>query len=128
MKAWHSVHLPIRNLLFSLVEIAAQIKEDQLPDFFGWIERMKATEAVKKSYLPPEAHAAFFKLMQATGTHDYSHADVTGEGITIYAKKEWNLYGWKNYWEFMHGYWLIFYFSVHSDIHICLAINFILCD
>ena len=74
------------HLRSSLIEIAAQIKEDQLPHVFGWIERMKATEPVKKSYQPPEAHAAFVKSVQA-GTHDYSHADVTGEGITIYAKK-----------------------------------------
>ena len=59
----------------------------EFPDLFGWIERMKATDAVKKSYQPPEAHAAFIKSVKS-GVHDYSHADVTGEGITIYAKKE----------------------------------------
>lgn len=48
---------------------------------------MKANDAVKQSYQPPEAHAAFAKSVRA-GSHDYSHADVTGKGITIYAKKE----------------------------------------
>ena len=47
---------------------------------------MKATDAVKKSYLSPEAHAAFIKSIK--DGHDYSHADVTGQGITIYAKKQ----------------------------------------
>ena len=77
------------SLLFSpcYVEIATEIKEDQFPDLFGWIERMKATDAVKRTYQPPEAHAAFYKSVKA-GSGDYSHADVTGEGITIYAKKE----------------------------------------
>lgn len=48
---------------------------------------MSANDAVKQSYLSPEAHAAFVKSARA-GSHDYSHADVTGKGITIYAKKE----------------------------------------
>lgn len=72
---------------FLYTELSAQISEDQFPDFFGWIERMKANDAVKQSYSSPEAHAAFAKSVRA-GSHDYSHADVTGKGITIYAKKE----------------------------------------
>lgn len=72
---------------FLYTELSAQISEAQFPDFFGWIERMKANDAVKQSYSPPEAHAAFAKSVRA-GSHDYSHADVTGKGITIYAKKE----------------------------------------
>ena len=48
---------------------------------------MKGMAAVKGSYQPPEAHLAFIKSVKA-GVHDYSHADVTDQGITIYAKKE----------------------------------------
>jgi len=48
---------------------------------------MKATDAVKQSYQPPEAHAAFVKGVKE-GVHDYSHSDTTGKGVTIYAKKE----------------------------------------
>lgn len=70
-----------------LLESASKLKYEQLPEFLGWMERMKNSAAVKKSYQPPEAHAAFVKSY-VSGNHDYSHADVTGEGITIYAKKE----------------------------------------
>jgi glutathione S-transferase len=68
-------------------EFAEQTKEEDFPEFFGWVERMKGVEAVRKSYQPPEAHLAFINSVKA-GVHDYSHADVTGKGITIYAKKE----------------------------------------
>jgi glutathione S-transferase len=68
-------------------QFSEAVKQEDFPDFFGWIERMKATDAVKKLYQPPEAHLAFVKSVQA-GVHDYSHADVTSKGITIYAKKE----------------------------------------
>ena len=73
--------------LFLITETEGEFPEDQYPDFFGWVERMKATDAVKRSYQPPEAHAAFIKSVKA-GPHDYGHADTTGQGITIYAKKE----------------------------------------
>ena len=71
----------------SSVEFAAVVKDEDFPEFNGWIERMKSTEAVKSSYQPTEAHLAFIKSVKG-GVHDYSHADVTGKGITIYAKKE----------------------------------------
>ena len=48
---------------------------------------MKQTDAVKKSMLPDEAHLAFIKSFKE-GKQDYSHADLTGEGITIYTKKQ----------------------------------------
>ena len=48
---------------------------------------MKQTDAVKKSMQPDEAHLAFIKGYK-DGKHDYSHADVTGEGITIYTRKQ----------------------------------------
>ena len=66
------------------VVFAEQVKEDGFTHFFGWLEHMKATEALKKSYQPPEAHAATFK----NGKGDYNHADVTGEGITRTLCKE----------------------------------------
>ena len=72
---------------FISVEFAEQTKEEDFPEFFGFMERMKVVEAVKKSYQPPEAHLAFINSVK-TGVHDYSHADVTGQGITIHAKKE----------------------------------------
>lgn len=72
---------------FSFPEFAEQTKEEDFPEVFGWVERMKGVEAVKKSYQPPEAHLAFINSVK-TGVHDYSHADVTGQGITVYAKKE----------------------------------------
>ena len=49
---------------------------------------MKETDVVKASLLSDEAHVAFIKGFQETGKHDYSHADRTGEGVTIYTKKE----------------------------------------
>ena len=49
---------------------------------------MKENEAVKQSLLSDEAHAAFIKGFTDTGKHDYSTADRTGEGVTIYTKKE----------------------------------------
>ena len=49
---------------------------------------MKQTDAVKKTILSDEAHVAFIKGVQESGKHDYSHADVTGEGVTIYTKKQ----------------------------------------
>ena len=49
---------------------------------------MKATDAVKKSYQPPEAHAAFINSVVMTGKGDYNHADVNGKGITLYSKKD----------------------------------------
>ena len=72
--------------LFSVlcIEFAAVVKEEEFPEFYGWVERMKGTDAVKGSYQSPEAHLAFIKSVKA-GVHDYSHADVTGQGITIYA-------------------------------------------
>ena len=48
---------------------------------------MKQTDAVKKSMLTDEAHLAFIKSFKE-GKHDYGHADLTGEGITIYTKKQ----------------------------------------
>ena len=49
---------------------------------------MKETDAVKASLLSDEAHVAFIKGVVETGKHDYSSADRTGEGVTIYIKKE----------------------------------------
>ena len=49
---------------------------------------MKQEDAVKQSFLPSEAHIAFFKTTQSTGTHDYSTVDLNGTGVTIYTKKE----------------------------------------
>ena len=74
------IHLPHADL--SLV-----FSEDRFPTFFGWIGRMKQTDAVKKTMQPDEAHLAFIKGYK-DGKHDYSHADVTGEGITIYTRKQ----------------------------------------
>ena len=48
---------------------------------------MKQTDAVKKTLLPDEAHVAFIKGYSESGTHDYSHADLTGKGVTIYTRK-----------------------------------------
>ena len=73
---------------FLYIENAEKFNEDKFPQFLGWVERMKSTPEVKKSYQPPEAHAAFVNSFKSGGSHDYSHADVTGEGITIYARKE----------------------------------------
>ena len=79
--------------LFSVlcIEFAAVVKEEEFPEFYGWVERMKGTDAVKVSYQPPEAHLAFIKSVKA-GVHDYSHADVTGQGITIYAMSVCNIF------------------------------------
>ena len=48
---------------------------------------MSQTEAVKPSYLPPEAHLKVVKAF-VSGEHDYSPADLTGKGVTIYTKKQ----------------------------------------
>ena len=58
--------------LFSVlcIEFAAVVKEEEFPEFYGWVERMKGTDAVKGSYQPPEAHLAFIKSVKA-GVHDY---------------------------------------------------------
>lgn len=73
--------------MYTFPELAEEFPEEKYPSFYGWIERMKATDAVKQSYQPPEAHAAFVKGVKE-GVHDYSHSDTTGKGVTIYAKKE----------------------------------------
>ncbi len=49
---------------------------------------MKKLPAVQASLLSYEAHAAFIKTFKETGKHDYSIADLTGQGVTIYSKKE----------------------------------------
>ena len=49
---------------------------------------MKEDRAVKQSLLSDEAHLAFIKGAADTGKHDYSHADRTGQGVTIYTRKE----------------------------------------
>ena len=64
------------------IEFAVVVKEEEFPEFYGWVERMKGTDAVKGSYQPPEAHLAFIKSVKAW-VHVYSHADVTGQGITM---------------------------------------------
>ena len=71
----------------SSTELSSVFSEDRFPTFFGWIGRMKQTDAVKKSMLTDEAHLAFIKSFKE-GKHDYSHADLTGEGVTIYTKKQ----------------------------------------
>ena len=71
----------------SSTELSSVFSEERFPTFFDWIGQMKQTDAVKKSLLPDEAHLAFIKSFKE-GKHDYSHADLTGEGITIYTKKQ----------------------------------------
>ena len=77
----------ISAFLFSITEVAVIFPEDKFPILYGWISRMKQTDTVKKTSLPDEAYAAFFKSSSETGKHDYSHADVTGKGVTIYTRK-----------------------------------------
>ena len=40
--------------------------------------------------LPPEKHLAFYKGISDSGgqKHDYSVADLTGKGVTIYTRKQ----------------------------------------
>ena len=63
------------------------VSEEKFPTLFGWIARMKQTAAVKAVLLSDEAHAALIKSYKGTGKHDYSSADRTGKGVTIYTKK-----------------------------------------
>lgn len=84
----HSTLLYLLTLSLLSTEITSVFSEDKFPAFYGWISQMKQTDAVKKTILSDEAHVAFIKGYQETGKHDYSHADVTGEGVTIYTKKE----------------------------------------
>ena len=49
---------------------------------------MKENSAVKEVLLSDEAHAGFVKGIMDAGKHDYSHADRTGQGVTIYTRKE----------------------------------------
>ena len=49
---------------------------------------MKEVEAVKKVALSDSAHLAFYKGYVGTGIHDYGTADISGKGITVYAKQQ----------------------------------------
>ena len=49
---------------------------------------MKGVEAVKKVALPDSAHFGFYKEYVGTQKHNYAVADITGKGITVYAKQE----------------------------------------
>ncbi len=49
---------------------------------------MKQLPAVQASLLSDEAYVKFSKAINETGKHDYSSADVTGQGVTIYTRKE----------------------------------------
>ena len=80
--------LYIISVIVSPSDLAGVFQKDKYPAFFGWISRMTANEAVKQSYRSPESHAAFIKTAKETGTHDYSHTDTTGKGVTIYARKQ----------------------------------------
>ena len=77
------------NTIYSISELALEIPEGEFPSFYGWIEIMKSTYAVKQSYITPEAHAAIIKSNQENGTPDYSHVGTTAQGvpITFYAKQ-----------------------------------------
>lgn len=75
--------------LYYIIEIGSSITKEKFPLFFDYIDRMKQNEAVKQSYLPPEAHAAFIKgMVNNDGYQDYSTVDIHGTGVTIYTKKE----------------------------------------
>ena len=47
------------------IEFAAVVKEEEFPEFYGWVERMKGPDAVKVFYQPPEAHLAFSRMTTA---------------------------------------------------------------
>ena len=49
---------------------------------------MKEVEAVKRVALPDSAHFGFYKGYVGTGQHDYGAADISGKGITVYAKEK----------------------------------------
>ena len=49
---------------------------------------MKEVEAVKKVALPDSAHFAFYKEYIETQKHNYAAADISGKGITVYAKQQ----------------------------------------
>ena len=64
--------------------------EDKFPLVHGYISLMLQDAAVKKVALPPEKHLAFYKGISDSGgqKHDYSVADLTGKGVTIYTRKQ----------------------------------------
>ena len=64
------------------------LTETNFPVLFGWISRMKEVEAVKKVALPDSAHFAFYKEYIETQKHNYAAADISGKGITVYAKQQ----------------------------------------
>ncbi len=68
-------------------EITKVISREKFPTLAGWIGRMKKLPAVQAVLFSYEVHAAFIKSIIA-GKHDYSSADLTGQGVTIYTKKE----------------------------------------
>ena len=69
-------------------EATSFLSESNYPILFGWISRMKEVEAVKKVALSDSAHLAFYKGYVGTGIHDYGTADISGKGITVYAKQQ----------------------------------------
>ena len=69
------------------VAFAAAITEDKFPRVHRYISRMLQDPAVKKTALPPEKHLAFYTSAKEE-KHDYSVADLDGNGVTIYTKKQ----------------------------------------
>eukprot|EP00731_Ephydatia_muelleri_P001335 Em0001g1335a len=69
-------------------EATTFLSESNYPILFGWISRMKEVEAVKRVALPDSAHFGFYKGYVGTGQHDYGVADISGKGITVYAKEK----------------------------------------
>ncbi len=64
------------------------VNKDKFPVLFGWIDRMRENEIVKKILLPTANHLAFLESFLSGGPGDYGAADLTGEGIKIYTRKE----------------------------------------
>lgn len=80
---------PLPPLPPSRADVAGPaLGKDKFPVLYGWMERMKATKAVRESLLPVEAHLAVIEGLKA-GKHDaYAPADLTGKGLHIYTKEE----------------------------------------
>ncbi len=64
------------------------MNKDKFPVLFGWIDRMRENEIVKKTLLPTANHLTFFESVLGGGLGDFGAADLTGEGIKIYTRKE----------------------------------------
>ncbi len=69
-------------------ELAEAVSRDKFPVLFGYFDRMRENDAVKQILIPTSNHLAFLEGILSGGSGDYGTADLTGEGIKIYTRKE----------------------------------------